>query len=82
MLAPPEAMRSTLHEHSTASQRRPPFLGRRDITVEFWARTPAYSARNSTPAAFSEFFSFAAYARDESESQVAVCVCVRACVPW
>ncbi|PRW20453.1 concanavalin A-like lectin glucanase [Chlorella sorokiniana] len=38
----------------------------RDITIEFWARTPAYSARNSTPASFSEFLSFATYTKDES----------------
>lgn len=42
---------------------------RRDITIEFWARTPAYSARNSTPASYSEFVSFAAYAKEESECE-------------
>ncbi|KAL4422517.1 hypothetical protein ABPG75_008714 [Micractinium tetrahymenae] len=38
----------------------------RDITVEFWARTPAYTPKNSTPERYAEFFSFASFARDEA----------------
>ena len=39
----------------------PPTHSHRDITVEFWARTPAFTPRNMTPEPNYEFLSFASY---------------------
>lgn len=54
----------------------------RDITVEFWARTPASTQRNATPDTFSEFFSFAAYVKEEGahrnvgmNEHACICLC-------
>ncbi|PSC70155.1 concanavalin A-like lectin glucanase [Micractinium conductrix] len=43
----------------------------KDITVEFWARTPAYTPRNATPERYAEFFSFASFGRDGGSPQQA-----------
>jgi hypothetical protein len=37
----------------------------KDLTIEFWARTPAFSSRNGTAEVNSEFVSFATFIRDE-----------------
>lgn len=46
---------------------------RSDVSVEFWARTPAYTPRNSTPERYAEFFSFASFARDEGGRALPPC---------
>ena len=56
--------------------RLPPRRPCRDITVEFWARTPAYTPRNATPETYSEFISFAAYVKEEGAAPSAA-----ACAP-
>lgn len=51
------------HLHTLAS----PGVPGRDLSVEFWARTPAYTPRNSTPERNAEFFSFSAFGHEEGE---------------
>lgn len=50
--------------HATVLLTWRPLSVCRDITVEFWARTPAYTPRNATPERYAEFFSFASFGRD------------------